>query len=532
MSMIGVSESLLRKPTHPPEKFEKLLRGPVSNADRTEVMKYLRDTERDYRDGQVEINKYKAMILMLESKREGMKKAMEKYRTLLSPVHRLPSELLSKIFGYCCKYNFLDLAMPPASSLSMVCGRWREIALLSPSLWSSIYILGLPTSDEEDEEGVDEEEERMKRDCITNRVRLCLERSKSAPLKLDITIYSSHYSSEGCSLSNTVMRLLAEHSERWEEFSYKGPECYASSAADRTHFPILRSLRLLTGPAQSGSHDQDPSLPLDRFRNCPALTSVYTDTVETEDRLQLPWASIRVLGLCDCSDASVLTILPSCLTLEELTLSEVYDTVNQTSPQRMIVSDTIRTLSIFAPYDDSVPNIQHFTFPRLSSINISHPATSPIHLQQLIQRSSCSITSLSLDGLRLTDSQLTSLLRLMPELRTLEIGICEGYPIARSRFLDHLTANPNDGHHLFLLHLTELKIEFAGEEVDEQSLTNALTSRLVPFASSPMGVDCLQSVEIWFWWDFTIPSEAFSSLQFLRDIGLQLTISHRIFNGW
>ncbi|KAG7090651.1 hypothetical protein E1B28_009752 [Marasmius oreades] len=526
MSTISLSESLLGKPTHAPKKFETLLRSPVAKDDRTEVMNYLRDAERDYRNGQVEINKCKAMILMLESKREGIKKSMERYRSLLSPVYRLPSELLSEIFGYCCEYNFLDLAMPPAISLSMVCGRWREIVLSSPRLWSSITIMGLRYHNyQQADEGTDEEdvdEEELHRDRVTNRIRLCLERSKSAPLALNVTIHDNSWDEHD--LGYIVMRLLAEHSERWEKFTFTGPEFYASSVAGEINLPILSHLRLML-------LDRDSLLPLDRFRNCPVLSSVDTDTT---DRLQLPWASIRALRLTECTDSSVLPVLSSCLNLEELRLFEHYDSYDQTPRREMIMSDTIKTLSILSIDSDSEGQIvQHFTFPRLSSIDIVHPRMSPLHLQQLIQRSSCSITSLSLNGPRLTDPQLSSLLRLMPELRMLDIGNCEGYPISGPRFLEHLVVNPDD-HQMFLPHLMELKIELAGEQVDEQTLTNALTSRLfrISSVSSSIGVDRLKSLNIRFWWDFEIPPEAFPSLQYLGDFGLELNISHCIFCGY
>ncbi|KAJ8075493.1 hypothetical protein PM082_021123 [Marasmius tenuissimus] len=534
MSTIPLSESLLGKPTHPPERFESLLRGPVSKADRAEVMNYLRDTERNYRNGQVEINKYKAMISMLESKREAMKKEMEKYRTLLSPVHRLPSELLSRIFEDCCEYNFLDLTMPPASSLSMVCGRWREIALSSPGLWSSICITGhhRVVHEEVTDEEVTFEEEILRGNSLVNRLRLCLERSVPAPLQLDITILdnSSHYRSKQSVLSNIIMRLLAEHSERWEVLNYQGSDFFASSAAGESNFPLLRRLRL--GIGQGRSDNGDPTLPLDRFLSCAALTSVYTDAVDTDGRLQLPWTNIRVLSLEWCSQASVTMVLASCTALEELTLGNIYNDT-ETSDDRTVTLDTIRTLTISHPYPDSIPNVQHFIFPRLSTININYAEVKPIHLQELIQRSSCSITSLRLAGPRLTDSQLSSLLRLMPELRSLDIGTSEeGYPIVSPRVLERLTVNPIERHQVFLPRLVDLEINLFGEHVDEQTLINALTSRLIqiPSRSSPVRVDRLQSVDIQFFWDFEIPPDAFPSLQYLGEFGLKLTISHRICN--
>ncbi|EEB97385.1 hypothetical protein MPER_03306, partial [Moniliophthora perniciosa FA553] len=122
-------------------EVQRLLRTTVSPDGRNIISQYLNDIERDIRSYESEINQHKAAIMALESRRNNLKKIAEKYRCLLSPVHRLPPEILTSIFGYCCERNDLTLEEPPpAMLLSMICGRWRELVLSTPSLWASIDI--------------------------------------------------------------------------------------------------------------------------------------------------------------------------------------------------------------------------------------------------------------------------------------------------------------------------------------------------------------------------------------------------------
>ncbi|KAK1231922.1 hypothetical protein PQX77_004941 [Marasmius sp. AFHP31] len=511
--MSAIPESLFEKPTQPPENLQRLFRYPVSHHNKAEIFQYLTDTHQSYNKCQLEINKYNALILLLESKKEKLKKSMEKFRSLLSPVHRLPSELLLEIFGYLCEVNVLDHSkMPPASALSMVCGRWRQVTLASPRLWSSISLQ------------LDRSEGRRDK-VIANLAQLFLERSKNTALKLRIDFsWHTEWSHDGLS-HLTVLRLLEEQSERWEELEVYGRELYASSRSQGDlHLPNLKHLAFYTRALDS----PQTSWALDRFKNCPALTSFYSDVADIEDRIELPWGNIRVLKLEDCLMTAALIVLGSCTSLEHLGIRNV----GQSSwPEEvMVVSDTIRTLSISGK--DCMPTIvSHFTFRHLSSVTIDDTDISSLDLEQFIKRSSCSITTLRLDGLWLTDSQLLSLLRLMPDLRTLEVGECRSGRVITSRFLDRLAADLDNPHNPFLPHLTELRLKISAKELEERALVNALTSRWLPgdspFASTAMGVDRIESVDVvLLWWNGPPIQDMLSSLQCLRDIGLRLTISH------
>jgi hypothetical protein len=61
--------------------------------------------------------------------------------TLLSPIRRLPPELLGEIFRYCLPQNYDEKGAHKAVMLpSHVCKHWRDVALSTPTLWTNIVL--------------------------------------------------------------------------------------------------------------------------------------------------------------------------------------------------------------------------------------------------------------------------------------------------------------------------------------------------------------------------------------------------------
>ncbi|KZT23625.1 hypothetical protein NEOLEDRAFT_1048646, partial [Neolentinus lepideus HHB14362 ss-1] len=62
--------------------------------------------------------------------------------SLVPLTHRMPSELMSQIFGECLSES--GIVVPSAAEapllVSQVCGLWREIAHSTPHLWCSICL--------------------------------------------------------------------------------------------------------------------------------------------------------------------------------------------------------------------------------------------------------------------------------------------------------------------------------------------------------------------------------------------------------
>ncbi|KAE9388403.1 hypothetical protein BT96DRAFT_436796 [Gymnopus androsaceus JB14] len=123
--------------------------------------------------------------------------AGESQQSLISPLRRLPNEIIARIFEYTCEENFLQefpwhdidypsatptkLTLPvitylPAMTISSVCSRWRQLALSYPALWSNLRVEICILSHQDDIDGFI---------ATLNRY---LEASGNYPLNLELNI--------------------------------------------------------------------------------------------------------------------------------------------------------------------------------------------------------------------------------------------------------------------------------------------------------------------------------------------------------
>ncbi|KAF9058921.1 hypothetical protein BDP27DRAFT_1239789, partial [Rhodocollybia butyracea] len=122
-----------------------------------------------------EIHRLQIRIADIQNRRERVKTYTKHLRSLLSPIHKLPNELLTIIFGYVCVENELqDRGGGAALTLSHVCMRWRQLTIACPVLWSAMTMDFVKQHD--DDIAADGK--------LSTIVRLYLDRSKSVPLRL------------------------------------------------------------------------------------------------------------------------------------------------------------------------------------------------------------------------------------------------------------------------------------------------------------------------------------------------------------
>ncbi|KAJ7044960.1 hypothetical protein C8F04DRAFT_520116 [Mycena alexandri] len=98
------------------------------------------------RDGEIQVDALNEQIHDLVQRRDRAAEHVRKHRAIISPVRRLPPELLSEIFVL----SFDDKG--PPWHVGHICRSWRHTALSYPPLWSSIAIS--PTSSLENITGI------------------------------------------------------------------------------------------------------------------------------------------------------------------------------------------------------------------------------------------------------------------------------------------------------------------------------------------------------------------------------------------
>ena len=121
--------------------------------------------EEDLREVEQEIRVQDTVLNRLSCKRNELSRSIENHKALLSPVRRLPDEILAEIFMYCLLPYGSIVNEGTLRLLAQISSRWRAVALSTQVLWSFIFVGGKSTT----------------QGCLAN-LTLQLERSGTHPL--------------------------------------------------------------------------------------------------------------------------------------------------------------------------------------------------------------------------------------------------------------------------------------------------------------------------------------------------------------
>ncbi|KAJ8073763.1 hypothetical protein PM082_012041 [Marasmius tenuissimus] len=537
--MIGIGEA---HPSASTFEVVSMFRRTFTHDDKQVVAQMIANSRREIRNYEIEINKLKAAMVVLENKRSGTKKTMGQLQSLLSPIHRLPPEMLSRIFMFCCERNQVRPdRMPPVFRLSVVCGRWREIVVSRPHLWASLSIPYWRWR-------------RHQQPALNNSTEMFMARSRSFPLTIEIDFMEEDDDDELSPDLETfsALHVLVSHSARWANLSLVGitPSMlrHPTFQAIRENLPHLQHLRITEGYSTRIATGQI----LDIFAQCFLLRSIDLQPGVIANALVLPWGSIRCMTFSDAYTSDSLKLLASrSITLDYLDL-DLNMGDRTTGFEGHVDSMNTKALSVTTFEQDHLTRLfNSTTIPQLASLDIAglfekrqrcweRWNQSPIH--NFLLRSACPITHLRLKWLPISSSQATSLFQLIPGLTSLSI---EEYPSERAKkasnknaivtraFLNRLSVD-HGGTSLFasppfIPKLRDITLVINDPGPDEEALATAISSRWLPDATyaESIGVDCLQSVAITVMGSTAPSGEAFSSLKFLRDVGVQLSLVYR-----
>ncbi|KAK1224494.1 hypothetical protein PQX77_012607 [Marasmius sp. AFHP31] len=162
------------------------------------------------------VTRLKAETDALEAEKSRVNQVMLDYRSILRPIHRLPPELLERIFSFSVDipelYDSSGYREYPQSSLdprkspwtlAQVCQSFRKLALATPSLWSfiSFGFLGLACTANP--------ESLAYLHAHNHRLRLQLQRSSDYPL----TVMT--HTPGGMTPIDRSLFQLCSHTNRW-----------------------------------------------------------------------------------------------------------------------------------------------------------------------------------------------------------------------------------------------------------------------------------------------------------------------------
>lgn len=248
-----------------------------SSSPAAHVPQHLKEAEAGLIRYDAEIKRQRSIIVSLQNEQKLLRRQVEEYKSLLSPIRKLPLEILRLVFTHVCGENVVGLGgypIIPALVLGEVCAYWRTVSLSAQELWSTIDVL-VPSG-----EAVGSEQTKA-----VSVLRKLLERSGHMPLTISIT--------EGPVTVpqpiTKVLDLLLLHSYRWYSLELNHP-CRETSL----YFPSIRGRLPLLEVLHIGTlaHEDECAM----FEIAPKLhTVILTNDI---DRIPiLPWSQIRNLEM-------------------------------------------------------------------------------------------------------------------------------------------------------------------------------------------------------------------------------------------
>ncbi|KAF9077373.1 hypothetical protein BDP27DRAFT_1312293 [Rhodocollybia butyracea] len=486
--------------------------GPAS-VQPDEIDAILKNVVRDLDSYEAEIIRLETRKMFLVSQKERLIAYAVQVQSLLSPVRKLPSEILQRVFDMCCDTNRFKVAnmksrstyvdssalirTKPAMAISSVSSLWRKNALSMRNIWSRI------TLDWTWELKVEFDERDHQRTLST--LANFLDRSLQQPLSLvvdiptleETTLWSQH----------PIFTLLKNEAHRWGSLLIQSPNSLSITNLfpgnlSLLRFPLLNRVAIMTARICDASD-------LDIFTTdiAPSLSSLQLQCSIPDGLTHFPFAQISHLEFrADDVDIERLFLcfpnLVSLATEDGYNVQQSVQTLNPTSPRSCL---TIKTLTLRHGSDlKKYPGIcrrstlPFFTFPSLRTIYLI-PSEVKLHSKletgwhnfdlflAFVKRSSFPLTTLSVDSLAISDSSLVRLLVHLPTLQHLTFDdtktAAEDSPLT-SQFIESLHAyrsSPLRPHTVPMVpRLCSLKLNVGASAFKDVSVVQMVQSRWTP----------------------------------------------------
>uniref|UniRef100_A0A0W0EZ21 F-box domain-containing protein n=1 Tax=Moniliophthora roreri TaxID=221103 RepID=A0A0W0EZ21_MONRR len=456
-------------------------------------------------------------------------------------IHDLPPEILIQIFEHYINlhgsYVFITTLLrksglmyqSPVHTLSQVCSRWRSLTCSTSVLWGRISTR-LPAWDERYTRGVSQ--------CMS----MHLDRSRDGPLHLNLGSFNPR---DLMPFVSVVSRKLSSipyhhrlHSLDINNISYL-------PGLDLTKEVVFPELRSLSFAPSTYEHLEMVLFPKLRDVSIKILTDAWprdADITPNASTLRLPWGKLTSLTFGCESSKDIAGILHECRSLVLLTLHIVRGR-EESWPEM--------------DYNTSFPvlhRLQHFTLhmshsimyrgaqllsrlncPSLLSLSLIVGAYPEIKsswsfLEEVVTgfiiRSQCTLTSLQVSGILVTESSLLAVLRSTHRLTSFSVTGDFMQSVIVGSLLSPMSipSTPNSEDQL-VPKLRDIRISLKDHEVEKQNLDVCGDTLLVLFEVMVRSrLPCLHSAVI------SVPSlsRTNTNIDSLRDIQRESTVALKV----
>ncbi|PBK59634.1 hypothetical protein ARMSODRAFT_1090706 [Armillaria solidipes] len=469
---------------------------------------------------QSEIDILRNAAASLEAKMTRLKDIRRDYRAGLSPIRRLPSEILVEILRWTPKaetqltvldpyhvfgFNMFTITEGPWH-LGQVCNSWRDaVRFLCPEIWSTLKITWQRKRSEKEDIMIPAPKKDIP--ALLNRA---LERSQNHRLDFFFRCRGFYeYPDERVDEPEEMSQcfdLLLTHSKRWGSVELAiVPSFLSRLSLLRGRVDRVEDVCLTCAPITMPGT-------IDAFEIAPKLKSLDLTGMHAEAHILFPaenlvlFSDVRRLPDHD-TVPRYLDIIASAPNLSDFSYhhhSVVPQSPGPYHPQ--IVHQSLQTLSASLGAllcSLVVPALTQMT---LASIKSEHdvtvyPRDAFFHLHNLIVRSQCSLTTLTFIDATM-DENLLPILRLSPQLVSLSFQdkhwSRDSVATMESLLLDMKeTIHVGDAlHHTLIPCLKHLAIVLQNVEFDTVSYLDVYFVQMVVLRRAPLGLQMLESLRV------------------------------------
>ncbi|KAK7454492.1 hypothetical protein VKT23_011246 [Stygiomarasmius scandens] len=441
-----------------------------SDAEVSQIKPFIEDAQRDLDLIEAEMGKLEDALAQLQERRKNVQGYLNEYKGFISPIRKLPAEVIGEIFDWCADQIFIFWSDPSkidasALVLSQTCSLWRNIAISLPRLWARMYInISICSA------------------STLNLVKLYLHRSSPSPLTLDVCARDLR---DACALEKelphwgweTLKSLLLEDN-RWFKVSFDLhsrilssleqhiPDLWDGWPGSHQH-PHLESLSL-RWEEHTDLPMSDDFLPM--LEHSPNLLSLSIQDYETSFPFHIQQLT-RIL-LHDARHLEgIQHLLGSCPNLRDagIDLSRYFEPLPW-SGQDPVVCGSLHVLKLHFPSHDvassllasiSVPNLADLAVKGYFVDSDPDQETWLESLGDFLQRST-NIRRLDLSGrLFQSDNELISTLQIVPALTHLTLQTEQYYSgILTGNFFQKMSFLHVPQTDVCLPHLSSLRLIF------------------------------------------------------------------------
>ncbi|KAF9042301.1 hypothetical protein BJ165DRAFT_1372430 [Panaeolus papilionaceus] len=231
-------------------------------------------------------------LATLHKQQEKLEKFICSFDPVFAPIRRLPDDVLGEIFYHCLPThrNPIPITSTPPLVLTLVCRKWRTVAISSPKLWTKLHVAFQSSVTERQYDPNQQFSHRWQ--LRLAGIKTWLSRSGNLPLSISLKgVIIKSIGKESHHIEREALQALVDHSLRWQALEISMTKYSLNTLFDMLDInqrtvPLLRSLRIVEDDSWGITHFVDtphyqrlaPAKlnPLDAWLSLPALREIHT----------------------------------------------------------------------------------------------------------------------------------------------------------------------------------------------------------------------------------------------------------------